>query len=489
MASSRSARSVGDQFDHVVLSRYPTMSYPHRRRGYGGRWKSRRRYTLGPPPRFRCLDRRVDLRHLPVYTVDPAGSDDADDGFSIEVSADGSMRLYVHVCDPTALFDPWDQTFLSAVENGTSFYPSGRRSRRMFSRALASEASLTNGERFAVTAAFVFSSRRRLMDCELCMSRVVCSPELRFDHRAAARRLAYDQDFARCEELALLLPEQLKGQVHFTRMDYLRLAYPRVSGPDDRVELVTDPPGTVRAKEMVAFMAVATNGLVAHLLEQHLGGTALTEHFVARKHLPYVQFTSPLRRLRDCVVHFEIKNLLLADPSGRLSRSAPPRRAPTTVFSDEEAERLHRSTERTSRKRRDLQQINVKFRFLQYIHQRLQEVDRVRLRLCPHRLASTSASLFVDGIDEHRTHFLYHVYRPEGGIRPRGIRLRRMFDRRDKQEEDDGNGAGSEADRCLEVDITRCHLSDNPYHNQTLPEVDAMFDSGIKKPTRSQSAP
>ena len=320
------------------------------------------------------------------------------------------------------------------------------------------------------------------------MSRVVCSPELQFDHRAAARRLAYDQDFARCEELALLLPEQLKGQVHFTRMDYLRLAYPRVSGPDDRVELVTDSAGDGAGQG---------DGRVHGGGHQRAGrpparaaprGTALTEHFVARKHLPYVQFTAPPppARLRGALRDQE-------PPPRR------PQRPPVPVGSRRAARpRPCSATRRPSgstgppsapRASGGPQQINVKFRFLQYIHQRLQEVDQVRLRLCPHRPASTSASLFVDGIDEHRTHFLYHVYRPEGGIRPRGIRLRRMFDRRDKQEEDDGNGAGADTDRCLEVDITRCHLSDNPYHNQTLPEVDAMFDSGIKKPTRSQSAP
>lgn len=435
------------------------------------------------------------MTHLDIFTVDPAGSDDADDGFSLELLLDGSMRLHVHVCDPTARFEPWDRTFLSAVENGTSFYPSGRRSRRMFSRPFAGEVSLTCGERLAVTTTFAFSSIRRLMAHEIRLSRVRCDPRHRMDHAEAARRIAAgDPTLTRCRDLALELQRQLgqgpggRGLVHFTSLGYLRLAYPKVHGTEDRVVLLTDPPGVVEVKEMVSRMSVATNGVVANLLLRADAGDAargVSDRFVTRTHLPYTQFTSPLRRVGDCVVHFEVKRLVLGCRGLVLSEATVDEMVamdgrPERVFSDDSIERLWKATDAASRQRRELQQINVKFRFLQYIHQTLQDpaVPSVALRVAPHRMARTSASLFIDRIGEHHTHFLYHVYSPTGGIRPVSLWLERMFERHGE------DGAH------FDLEVTRCAISTNQYHNHTLPEIDELFEKAVRpRPTRSVSAP
>lgn len=463
-------RTIGEQFDQVVLSRFPTPAYPryHPPQQKGGRlrwWSSRRRAREDAD--------RADMTHLDVYTIDPSGSDDADDGFSLEGNG-GKYRLHVHVCDPTELFGPWDETFRCALQNGTSYYPSGRRSRRMFSRAFAEKVSLCNGERNALTTTFFFSVGGELEHVECRATRVLCRPSFRFDHRGAARAVkAGNPVLKTVQSLADSLERQLAGKVHFTSLDYLRLAYPRVRNPrrkggqpgDDRVRLVTDSEDVVRVKMMVAKLSVATNGFIASILDRR--GGILGERLVSRQHeLPYCQFTSPLRRIGDCVIHFEIKRMLAACHDGRLNQMAVDRLSkfgqapPAFVFTDADVCRLADAVERTQKQRRELQQINVKFRFLQYIHQRLGQVPSVTLRLRPQRLTNTSASVFIEEIEGHRTRFLYHVYDPRGLV-PATEAMRRALEQEPRE--------------LMILRVTRCTISDNPYHNNTLPELDALF--------------
>lgn len=465
-----------------MLSRFPTPEYPRFRPSATQKprwWSSKRRQEVI----------RASLTHLDVYTIDPSGSDDADDGFSVE-ERDNQKRLHVHVCDPTEHFNPWDETFRCAQQNGTSYYPSGRRSRRMFSRPFAERVSLRNGERNAITVTFTFSAEGELQHAECRATRIRCSPSYRFDHRGAARSMAAGNHVLRlCKAMADALETQLEGKVHFTSLDYLRLAYPRVRNKkrdgttgDDRVRLVTDSDEVVEVKMMVAKLSVSANGFIASVLDRR--GGMMGRRFVSRQHkLPYCQFTSPLRRLGDCVIHFEIKRLLSACPDGRLTQLAVDQmsdfgqKPPPFVFTDADICRLADAVENTQKQRRELQQINVKFRFLQYIHQRLGQVPSVLIRVRPQRITNTSASVFIDEIEGHKTRFLYHVYDPRGIV----AATRGMQESMDKQER-------------MVLRITRCTISDNPYHNNTLPELDALFRPKRDFPRyvlqrRSNSAP
>lgn len=49
---------------------------------------------------------RVDLTHLPVYTVDDESTTEVDDGLSVVVDGDGSSRYWIHVADPTRWLQP-----------------------------------------------------------------------------------------------------------------------------------------------------------------------------------------------------------------------------------------------------------------------------------------------------------------------------------------------------------------------------------------------
>lgn len=61
---------------------------------------------LAQPPPDRDEGKRLDLRQLPVYTIDPHDAYEIDDGLSIQTDEDGDTWVYVHVADPTRYCTP-----------------------------------------------------------------------------------------------------------------------------------------------------------------------------------------------------------------------------------------------------------------------------------------------------------------------------------------------------------------------------------------------
>ncbi|MBE9192228.1 VacB/RNase II family 3'-5' exoribonuclease [Gloeocapsopsis crepidinum LEGE 06123] len=76
-----------------------------------------------PPP---DPDRRLDLTHLKVYTIDDQSTSEIDDGVSWELLADGRQKLWIHIADPTRWLVPEDELDLDARKRGTTVYlPTG----------------------------------------------------------------------------------------------------------------------------------------------------------------------------------------------------------------------------------------------------------------------------------------------------------------------------------------------------------------------------
>ncbi|GAB4338678.1 MAG: ribonuclease R [Desulfobulbaceae bacterium] len=65
--------------------------------------------------------RRLDLRELPVMTIDGPDTLDFDDALHIETLEDG-FRIGIHIADVSAVLSPADPLFLEARERATSLY-------------------------------------------------------------------------------------------------------------------------------------------------------------------------------------------------------------------------------------------------------------------------------------------------------------------------------------------------------------------------------
>ncbi len=68
----------------------------------------------------------IDLTHLKVCTIDDESTTEIDDGLSVEYLEDGTIKLWIHIADPTRLVTPGDELDLEARRRSTSLYlPTG----------------------------------------------------------------------------------------------------------------------------------------------------------------------------------------------------------------------------------------------------------------------------------------------------------------------------------------------------------------------------
>ena len=99
-------------------------------------------------------ENRLDLTHLKVCTIDDESTTEIDDGLSIEYLDNGTVKIWIHIADPTRLVVPGDELDLEARRRSTSLYlPTGMVS--MFPSELATgPMSLVQGQ---VCSALSFS--------------------------------------------------------------------------------------------------------------------------------------------------------------------------------------------------------------------------------------------------------------------------------------------------------------------------------------------
>jgi ribonuclease R len=79
------------------------------------------------PAPTRAVDgtRRLDLRELPTFTVDPVTARDFDDAISAQPAGDGAARVWVHIADVSAYVRPGSHLDKEAWRRGTSVYVPG----------------------------------------------------------------------------------------------------------------------------------------------------------------------------------------------------------------------------------------------------------------------------------------------------------------------------------------------------------------------------
>ncbi|MEL6502232.1 MAG: ribonuclease R family protein, partial [Cyanobacteria bacterium J06623_1] len=71
-------------------------------------------------------DKRLDLTHLKVCTIDDESTTEIDDGLSVEYLEAGTAKIWIHIADPTRIVNPGDELDLEARRRSTSLYlPTG----------------------------------------------------------------------------------------------------------------------------------------------------------------------------------------------------------------------------------------------------------------------------------------------------------------------------------------------------------------------------
>ncbi len=120
---------------------------------------------IAPDLSEQALKGRLDLRHLPMVTIDGETARDFDDGVWVEKKPGGSFTLHVSIADVSYYVAPGSLLDQEADLRGTSVYFPQRAVHMLPEKLATNVCSLIPGEdRLAVTAILNFDRRGRLKD-------------------------------------------------------------------------------------------------------------------------------------------------------------------------------------------------------------------------------------------------------------------------------------------------------------------------------------
>ncbi|TPV95679.1 MAG: VacB/RNase II family 3'-5' exoribonuclease [Myxococcales bacterium FL481] len=196
------------------------------------------------------LAARVDLRHVPLMTIDPEDARDFDDAVGVEQLGDGpaevaDFRLVVAVADVSHYVTEGSALDAEAAERAFSCYLPNRALPMLPERLSASLCSLVPGEdRFAMTASMTVDPAGAVSHVELSAAVVHSHGRLSYDQ--VALTLAGQEGLSPAEQRRVLALRQVADRLRARR---LRGGALELNLPELRIVLDEDDPNRIRSIE------------------------------------------------------------------------------------------------------------------------------------------------------------------------------------------------------------------------------------------------
>lgn len=336
-------------YDEQILNEYNKYRVNYNKINSIGGVSTCHKYTI--PKESRKI-----LRNIEVYTIDPEGSEDADDAFSIEKDTEsGLLYMYVHISDPTDCIDINSMIWRKICTQAYTLYPSNREAIHLMPeqiRKICSLRRVKNETKYknAITIKVSVDEKTynvNKKDFEIFASIIKTKKENAYTYKEASEKIESKEAFT----IAIKIAERLMKErgVYAKKLGEVNNAYPVYDNKNKKVKLYKDSDEEVKVKHMIAEFAILINSIVAEYIfhnlkykhniyrscdikeeEKHtfkeMNGNEIIEYIVSNgvracyntikpnhdlvEKKFYVHFTSPLRRATDCVCHYIVKYIM-----------------------------------------------------------------------------------------------------------------------------------------------------------------------------------
>lgn len=265
-----------------------------------------------------------------IYIIDPLGSSDADDAFSITTENNKDV-LWVFIADPTKHFQIFDDTFNQMIDRCSTKYYYHKEPLHLFKNDILSSSNLKTNLQVVNCIAFKIYIDKISSDNFYEINFMKIKPNIILNYETASIDSVLERGIKISDKLRQKRISYIKEIRH-------NINYPRLI--DNKWILQKDSETCINLKNMIAEFAIIVNKIIASELESELNifrscetdadlincksGSDMINSIIKKgitaqyevnknKHLLidnqlYTHFTSPLRRASDCISHFIFKS-------------------------------------------------------------------------------------------------------------------------------------------------------------------------------------
>ena len=342
-------------------------------------------------PHQYSISNRVNLCDIKTFTIDPPGCKDADDAFSIFFKND-KLFLAIHIADPTEYININSELWTTIQDRIITHYPSNKEPIHLMPDKIIKLASLTvenNSNTELKNAISIITEIDRntylpIYNIKLEFTKIQVSEDYTFSYNNTPINI---EEIRLALKISKSLHTQRSHKTIGTKLSEINNIY--TTFQNNNISLNLDSNNVKSLKGMIAEFAIFANSFIGEYLKINLDGmgifrscdgeTVLSQHSnmtgqellnqiinngISAEYIStinshdlvgtpvYCHFTSPIRRLADCICHYLLKSIKLS--------IQPP-------WSKDELDYLANKCYLVTKKERSLQYTDSKFRLIQLI--------------------------------------------------------------------------------------------------------------------------
>jgi exoribonuclease R len=394
-------------------------------------------------PHIYNVDERTDMTMHSTYSIDPDGCEDADDAFSIYKEQD-KLFLAIHIADPTEYININSSLWEDIEKRVVTRYPSNAPPVHMIPKAIMEKASLMVNEHGDIKLAITIlteinqTSYAPQNGIKLLFTKIRVQETNALSYKKAGEEINMNEILQNGLRISKSLyknrSEKTKGSV----LNEISYSFPRYD--NNTVYLHSDTKSEIEMKQMIAEYAIFANTFIGEYLKINCNGAGLYRICNAKEWLnsvyseitgqellneiiingikaeyistvtphdligapEYTHFTSPIRRLSDCVCHYLLKYINLKNTTGALQ----------VPFSNDQLKQYSNNCLKVTKAIKNTQYKDTKFRLIQTMSNMLLINNTIKLEYYITSYTGTYLNIIINKIDEHMVYLSYTLRIP-----------------------------------------------------------------------------